>query len=330
VKQELIEILESPCCRKGLELVESVVGENGEIVSGNLKCFSCERKFPVTNGIPRFVPQSNYSNSFGMQWHAFKDIRSGGEKVYPLVRETILERSGWSESYLKNKLVLECGCGAGDDTETLLDLGAKLVSFDLSNSVDVVAERFKDHPNLFLIQADLTNIPVRQDYFDVVYCHRVIQHTPDPKISCFSILRHLKKKGGELFLHSYDFHWRSMIHWKYYFRPITKRLPEDLLLKIVKLSGKVLYPLAGLLNRFSVGRAVAYIFVPFYNFNFKYAGKLSEKDIYDLSLLVTFDALSPTYDNPNSYQTIKGWLEEKGITKVELRERNPVVLKAFT
>ena len=47
-------------------------------------------------------------------------------------RDTILERTNWPKSFFKDKLILECGCGAGPDTEVLLSLGAKVISVDIA------------------------------------------------------------------------------------------------------------------------------------------------------------------------------------------------------
>ena len=46
---------------------ESLVKEEGHLVSKDGL-----NKFPIKNNIPRFVPESNYSNSFGFQWNKFR------------------------------------------------------------------------------------------------------------------------------------------------------------------------------------------------------------------------------------------------------------------
>ena len=37
------------------------------IEEGFMKCQKCDKNYVVTNGIPRFVSNINYSNSFGYQ-----------------------------------------------------------------------------------------------------------------------------------------------------------------------------------------------------------------------------------------------------------------------
>src|SRR6185436_14026664 len=98
-------------------------------------------------------------------------------------------------------------------------------SFDLSAAVELLRplqERIERNPfpggcqRLILSQADINRIPYPDRAFDVVYCHRVLQHTPDPTIALRSICSKVKP-GGLLFAHIYqDTPWlRKAYHHKY-------------------------------------------------------------------------------------------------------------------
>ena len=54
-------------CKKDY-LKYSVNTENQETFLG---CSYCGISIPIKNGIPRFVPYDNYSDSFGYQWNIF-------------------------------------------------------------------------------------------------------------------------------------------------------------------------------------------------------------------------------------------------------------------
>jgi len=93
---------------------------------------SSKHRFVIRNGIPRFTPDISYSENFALlrEKHAELqlDSRNGTTDRY----DTILDRTQWPIEFFKGKTVLECGCGAGPDTEILLLLGCKVVSVSTS------------------------------------------------------------------------------------------------------------------------------------------------------------------------------------------------------
>jgi SAM-dependent methyltransferase len=181
--------------------------------------------------------------------------------------------------------------------------------------------------NVLVLQADLREAPVRLGQFDVVYCHRVIQHTPDPKAAFASIARYVRP-GGILFLHSYDTHWKSILHYRYWLRPMIRRLPHPTINRMLRIAGPVLYPVAGALNRVAILRRPTKLLVPFDNHNRilqKAGAKLSARERYDYSFLITFDALTPQHDHPSSPATVEGWFRDQGFVDVVIRSRNPVI-----
>ena len=54
--------------------------------------------------------------------------------------------------------------------------------------------------------------------------------------------------------------------------------------------------------------------------------RLTFKERYEYSLLITFDALTPTYDQPNPPEVLMSWFAEQGLEDVELRRRSPVIV----
>jgi ubiquinone/menaquinone biosynthesis C-methylase UbiE/uncharacterized protein YbaR (Trm112 family) len=330
VKRWALDILACPETGDPLELWDCEPGGT-DVVKDHLRGPGGST-YPIIDGIPRFVPEANYCASFGLQWNRYSRLRSDRYNGTHLLRDTIERRFGWKAGHLAGKTVLECGCGSGNDTEILLELGAeRIVAFDYSTSVEAAARNILSERVQFL-QADIMNIPVRREAFDVVYCHRVIQHTPSPEAAFRSIARHLAP-GGELALHSYDAHLRSMFHFKYLWRPLTRRLPPATLIAVLERVGPVLYPLQALQIRLFKGirylRGLGNKLIPFYNYAHIYreaGSSLTDRELFQVSLLDTFDALSPTYDNPSTAQAIIRWFEEAGLSRVELKQRNPIVV----
>ena len=116
--------------------------------------------FPRTNGIPRFVPKASYSCAFGAQWKKYRltqlDSYTGTTISRDRVRRCIGEQL-WAQ--LEGKQVLECGCGAGRFTETLLAKRASVTSIDLSDAVDANQENFPQCETHRIAQADVLQLP---------------------------------------------------------------------------------------------------------------------------------------------------------------------------
>jgi 2-polyprenyl-3-methyl-5-hydroxy-6-metoxy-1,4-benzoquinol methylase len=220
----------SPYTKKPLsEENTSLKSEDGEI-------------FPIVSGIPRFVAKDNYANAFGLQWETYSKLQldSFNHTNQSKIR---LERClGNSVISLENKNVLEVGCGAGRFTELLLEGGAILHSVDLSNAVEANKKNIGTHPNHFLAQADVYNLPFPKESFDTVICLGVIQHTPSSK-KTIQALWEMVKPGGFLVIDHYK--WRLAFYSTTgpYFRLILKRLPPKISLTINNFLVNLFFPL---------------------------------------------------------------------------------------
>ncbi|MAE68046.1 MAG: hypothetical protein CMJ18_27670 [Phycisphaeraceae bacterium] len=330
MRQRFLQLLACPDCQGDLQLRANE--EDGDVtVTGALTCAACARSYPIRNRIPRFVEAVNYADTFGFQWHRYHVMKRDSYMGTDLVRRTLLKRTGWEPQFLAERSIVECGCGSGNETEILADLAGLVVSFDMSGSVDVVPEHLHDLEHVLLMQADIGSIPLKRRCMDLVYCHRVLQHTPDPRASFRSMARHVRD-GGEMFMHCYDTHRRSTLAFKYWLRPITRRLPHRWVYRGLRITGPVLYRLVGLLLKVGPLRKPTRLLMPFYNFNRHWkkggAERLTASDRYELSLLATYDALTPAYDKPQSPKTLQRWFADTGFEEPELRGRNPVLMRA--
>ncbi len=265
----------------------------------------------VRDGIPRFVTdEDNYADSFGWQWNYWQDIRSGTRSRGIDLKNTVLQRTHFDEFDLEGKSILECGMGGGDDTEVLLQLPfAQVHAFDLSNSVDRAKRHLRDE-RLVISQASIYQIPYPDAAFDVVYCHRVLQHTPDPVLALRKICRKVKP-GGLLFAHAYKKSIRYMMEWRYKYRWITKRMDRQRVFDFINAYGARLHALNRMMYRTRLTRLLAYNFVPFF---VKEGTDLPEEDMIELEKLITFDALTPWHDHPMRPRSFFGVIEQEGFT----------------
>lgn len=107
---------------------------------------------------------------------------------------------------LKNKKVLEIGLGQGSDSQKLIERGAIYYGIDLTpESVKRVKKRFKLFNLKYkkVILGDAKNLPFENNFFDIIYSHGVIHHSPDIKKIVNEIYRVLNK-NGELVLMLYN------------------------------------------------------------------------------------------------------------------------------
>jgi ubiquinone/menaquinone biosynthesis C-methylase UbiE len=77
------------------------------------------------------------------------------------------------------------------------------VSVDLSEAIDVVAAKLRLSPRWVGVQGDVTNLPLPDAGFDVVYCEGVLQHTRDSAIAVAELGRVLRP-GGNLLASHYE------------------------------------------------------------------------------------------------------------------------------
>jgi ubiquinone/menaquinone biosynthesis C-methylase UbiE len=288
--------------QESLSLVDS---QTGELVA------------PIREGVPRFVNDAaTYVENFGYQWNLWENTLSDSRSGIDHKRQLILDRTKFDRFDTAGKAILECGMGGGDDTEILLGLGfSEVYSFDFSNSVDRAAKHLRD-PRLRIFQASIFDIPLPDRAFDFVFCHRVLQHTPDPQQALRAICRKVKP-GGVLFVHSYNNSFINLMSYKYKYRWLTKRLPHRTVKSFLDRFGPTFHRINERLSHMGKpGRLISYSFVPFESFgrHSEWRGMVDDKRLYELLQLITFDALTPQYDKPMSWRTMQTILTEEGFS----------------
>ena len=286
--------------------------EDDSVREGKLVCRGCDIQYPVIGGIPRFVSAENYARSFGYQWAIHRKTQLDSYTGLPISRNRLFTVTGWSE-HLEGERILEAGSGAGRFTEVLLQTGADVFSFDYSNAVEANLSNNGNQPNLHLFQADIYHIPLPEGSFDKVICFGVLQHTPDPEKAFISLARFVKL-GGELVIDVYRANVFAYLRWKYFLRPITKRMDKERLYRIVSTITPRLVPLAVALRTIA-GRTGARL-VPIVEYS---QLKLPAEVNKEWAILDTFDMYSPAHDHPQRVSTVLRWFSSAGFTDVDVR-----------
>jgi SAM-dependent methyltransferase/uncharacterized protein YbaR (Trm112 family) len=314
VKTELLELLRCPKTRQRLRF-ESDNSDAMEIEDDRLVSEDGKERYPLLRGIPRFVPQSNYADNFGMQWNHFRQTQLDSHSGHPISTERFWLATGLKPEQLKDQWVLDAGCGAGRFAEVALLAGAKVVALDYSSAVDACYANLKYHPNLHVVQGDIYALPFAPESFSIVYSLGVLQHTPDVA-KAFAALPPMVKGGGRLCT---DFYWkrlRTMLHAKYLFRPLTKRMDQAKLFQLLQSWVPTLLAISQSLGRVPlVGRGLKRI-VPVADYTGRFP--LNDQQLKEWALLDTFDMLAPSYDNPQSVATVWDWFEQAGLVEIEV------------
>lgn len=288
MNEDFIKFLRSPITGTELLFRDGVLVD----ISGN--------EFPILNGIPRFVDSSNYANNFGFQWNKFSEVQIDRVNSYNISKKRFYESLNINEGDLTGLKVLEVGSGAGRFTEFLVKEDCHLFSIDYSDAVE--ANRKINGTNFFLAQADIYNLPFNIECFDLVICLGVIQHTPNVEKSFNELVKYVKP-GGKLVIDVYAKNWKTIFNTRFWFRPITKRLNSEFLLRIVNWYVPIWFPLSSIFIKLPyLGKFLAQL-LPISNYTLQYPF-MSKKDLLSWAILDTFDMLSPKYDNPQSLNAL--------------------------
>ncbi len=272
---------------------------------------------PVRDGIPRYVEELDYAESFGDQWKRYRRVQLDSATGKGLSRDRLFHGTGWTPEEVDGELVLEVGCGAGRFTEVLLSTGARVVAVDASSAVEACRETCGDNPRLALVQADLFALPFRPGSFDRVFCYGVLQHTPDPE-RAFRALVEQVRPGGLIAADVYRrFPYIDRGSAKFLWRPLTTRMRRDRLRRLVEWYIPRWLPVDRRLARVPrIGRFLVAV-IPCWNPYGLF--ELSEEETVAWAILDTYDALSPRYDWPQTLESVEAWCSRAELEDVSVR-----------
>jgi len=100
---------------------------------------------------------------------------------------------------INGKKILDIGCGTGRIIQDLLDKGADITGVDVSTEMLKIAE--KKFPNSNFVEADIRELPFKDNTFDIVICTFVIVHLKQVELEgAFDEVYRILKPGGSFIL----------------------------------------------------------------------------------------------------------------------------------
>lgn len=301
MKPELLSWLRCPACRQPYQTAD-FQGDDAEIAEGLLRC-QCGRGVPVRSGIPRFAADDGYTRSFSFEWQTHAktqlDSANGSTRSEGQFQARLDVRLEW----MKDRLVLDAGCGMGRFAEVAAKHGATVVGVDLSFAIDVARQNLEPWPNVHLLQADLGNLPFPPQTFDLIYSFGVLHHTPDAR-GVFHKLAALLKPGGCMAIFVYSAYNKGLVYSSAVWRVVTRRLPRRLLYWICAASVPLYYlyrlPVIGPLG--------------------KLCWVISMERNWRWRWLDTFDWYSARYQSKHTHAEVFRWFREAGLCDLFIGE----------
>jgi SAM-dependent methyltransferase len=298
VADRVLSVLRCISCRGQLE-------DRGS----ELTCAGCGRKYPVLNGVVRFVDTQQYVGSFGFQWHVHARTQLDNEESKRSER-AFRRRTGFRPEDLAGKLVLDVGCGMGRFADVATRWGAHVVGVDLSLAAEVAARNMAGR-EATIFQADVFQLPFAPESFDFIYSIGVLHHTPDCE-RAFKTLPGLLKPGGRIaiWLYSGYNNWYKMSD---VYRKVTRRMSPRLLHRLCY--GVVpLYGIHQVLRKIPlVGRPASGALA--------YAIPMAFHPNRTWRILDTFDWYSPWYQSKHTYEEVFRWFESCGLDDLRVIEQ---------
>lgn len=322
MKRWLVDLLLCPQCRTTTPLIIASETEDGDIMRGTLRCADCRAAYPVRNGIPRFVPDSdNYSENFGTQWQAFRTTQIDRLAHHRLSEARFFKDTKWATGWLNGKLILDAGCGAGRFADVMAQHGARVVACDMSSAVDACRAVARDprgqssnRGEIEVVQGNLMDLPFRPGSFDAVHCAGVIQHTPDPQ-QVMADLPTLVRDGGRIFYNFYEIDAGTRFQIvKYALRRTTWRWPAARLHGFCRVLCWIFFVPSLVMSRIPKIR----FFNRFLPICSVHPPGIPVRQQFEMTLLDTIDWYGPRYEIRQDHRRVAKLLRRLGLANVEV------------
>lgn len=175
--------------------------------SGDALVSPAGARYPIVDGIPRFVEQhdrgqAQTADSFGYKWTrdpAWGRRRDGEAVVWDMWRNMLGFDRDQLREIMSGRSVLDAGCGSGVALRQFAQWPASVAAVDISEAVDACRRQLAGTSTIAFAQADLNELPFADQQFDVVWSLGVLHHTPDTFAALKSITRHARIGGRVVF-----------------------------------------------------------------------------------------------------------------------------------
>ena len=270
--------------------------------------------------------EDDYTTNFGKQWRDYRDVQIDSINKYKISYEYLNDIFFNDLNILKEKEVLEIGCGAGRFTEYIIKYCKSCFSLDLSQAIYFNVA--KGDNKLKLIKCNYINLKPKKK-FDIVLCRGVLQHTPNPEIYLLKLFEFIDKNGTVVF----DIYKKPklfFLNFKYIlWRPLIQKLVsyEDFEYFLKKHISKLL-KIKRILKKMFILDIISDNIIPIWDYKNKL--KMSDKELEKWAILDTLDGIYAKYDFPLSFNKIIKILNKNNIKVLKSnKKRNFFLCQKF-
>ena len=328
----LAEMLVDPLSGGSLT-IEADTSTDDRIESGALVSLD-GRRFPIRNGIPRFVDahdpgEAQVAESFGFKWGRGRSYEAPRFKAWYetwlLTKYGFGDASAASAHFQSFATVLEVGCGVGLSSAITLsgeNPDQRWVGLDISSAIDVARERLGEPDSRGFVQGDALRLPFGDGTFQAIFSEGVLHHTPSTEAAVRSLIRALAP-GGELMFYVYRKKGPIREFADDYIRGRLADLPPDeawrqtgqltdLARRLSEMHASIDVPedipLLGIrAGRHDVQRLIYWTFAKLY---------WNDEFGFDGSNLVNFDWYHPQFAHRHTEDEVRSWCEEGDLTMI--------------
>jgi SAM-dependent methyltransferase len=259
----------------------------------------------------------DYCANFGDQWNRFRDIQIDSLSGLNESHQRFFAETGWKPEDLKDKLILDAGCGAGRFAEVALECGAYLIAADISEAAYACRQTLERFPKdrFLVLRGSLFDLPLEKRRFDGVYSLGVLQHTPDP-LEAVGQLASLLAPGGRLATWIYEIkktHLRA-IQPRLWIRTLTAKTSTRFKLSMSRLLTAAFFPLGWLLSWLGRPGQLASYFLPYACRH--HLGRGSWQRQWDYCVMDTFDWYGPRYELSQTESDVIQAYQSAGLTDI--------------
>jgi len=332
--KSLLQILVDPISKKPLQIEVRRETADSKVVEGTLRGLG-GRSYPIINGIPRFVlvddaDQKQTASSFAYKWQQRSAYDS--QQFREANQQWLVERYGLGsinevrQFFGNRSLVLDAGCGAGFtsslwmDESWQTDVNARWLGVDISAAIDVAQERLGCVPGTHFVQADILQLPFREQTFDTVFSEGVLHHTPSTEQALKALATLLTSKGEILF---YVYRKKAPIRefTDDYVRSIVSGLDPEKAWEMLRPLTRLGQALSELHAEVNVPEDIPYLEIKAGRYDVQrliywHVAKLYWRETFSFeeNNHVNFDWYHPSYAHRHTESEVRRWCDEAGLS----------------
>ena len=234
MQAEDIELLKCVDCDGGLE-IEDARREEQTLVDGLLRCYSCDRRYPILNSVaiffrrevlkdylqsweiehirklgydralegasnrdPSHLKQVSVAENWQYQWQQVLPYEASDLEEDDLMGESLF----WkfipiSRELVRSKKVLVACGGRGRETYHLAKCNPeKIVVNELGTEIYSIADIIPDSgKRLVLLRSDISYPPIKENSVEVAICDHALQHVLDHRLAFSKLTKSVKMNG---------------------------------------------------------------------------------------------------------------------------------------